>query len=62
MRNPTSYRSARRNAARDQKSSTMLKFRHAPSYGASARMRRSAVARLKVDGNGRPVPQHGSGP
>lgn len=56
------YRATRRNQARDSKSSTMLKFRSAPSYGASRRVRRLAVERLKVDGNGRPVPHHGSGP
>lgn len=62
MRNPTTYRSARRNVARDEKSSTMLKFREPPRFNNRQRRRAAAAARLKVDGNGRPAPPHGSGP
>ena len=51
------YRTTRRNQAREARSSTMLKFRDAPSFGATARMRRRAIERLKVDGNGRPIPR-----
>jgi hypothetical protein len=53
MRDRSNYRSARRNAAREQKSSTMLKFRHPPVFKGS-KHRRMAVDRLK-DGNGHPV-------
>jgi hypothetical protein len=56
MRDASNYRGARRNVARDQKSPTMLKFRNPPRFKGS-KHRRAAVARLKVDGNGRPVPQ-----
>jgi hypothetical protein len=51
MRDASNYRGARRNAARAQKSPTMLKFRNPPRFKGSKMRRAAAVARLKVDWN-----------
>lgn len=48
MRDPATYRSARRNQARDERSPTMLKYRAPPRFNNRQRRRAAAVARLAV--------------